>query len=70
MLTSVDEWSGSYALKMPHFCTISVEDRIHSRQRIESMMRENFDSHVLVHRDVRRRNIDKYLAGKGISGLV
>ena len=28
------------------------------------MMREKFDSHVLVHRDVRRRNIDFYLAGK------
>ena len=60
-ITSVDTWSGSTALKMPHFCSISSdEDRAFFKQRIEDMMRDRFHSHGLVHRDVRWRNIGIY----------
>ena len=60
-ITSVDTWSGSTALKMPHFCSISSdEDRAFFKQRIEDMMRDRFHSHGLVHRDVRWRNIGVY----------
>ena len=57
MLTSVDMWSGSFALKMPHFSAIPVDDRDSLKTPILEMMRKTFQDRGFVHLDVRWRNI-------------
>jgi hypothetical protein len=59
-ITSVGTWSGSAALKMPHFCTIPKEARDSFRPLIEKMMQEKFSKPGVVHCDVKWRNIGYY----------
>ena len=63
-ITSVDIWSGSFALKMPHFCSIPVTARDSFRPLIEEMMRNRFLRIGLVHCDVKWRNIGFYMEKK------
>ena len=60
-ITSVGTWSGSTALKMPHFCTIPMEARDSFRPLIENMIQEKFSKAGLVHCDVKWRNIGYYM---------
>ena len=63
IVTTVDFWSGSFALKMPHFCSIPFASRGAFLYLIENMMRKKFFERRLVHCDVKWRNIGFY-AGK------
>jgi hypothetical protein len=57
---SVDMWSGSLALMMPHFATIQEDHRLRYKDDIENLLREKFVAKSLVHTDVRWRNIGCY----------
>eukprot|EP01036_Dinobryon_divergens_P031254 gene31254-40622_t len=63
IVTTVDFWSGSFALKMPHFCSIPFASRGAFLYLIENMMGKKFFERRLVHCDVKWRNIGFY-AGK------
>lgn len=56
-------WSGSYCLMMPHFATISEDEREGFRESIRNCLVSNFQNKNLVHSDVRWSNIGKVLEG-------
>jgi hypothetical protein len=54
-------WSGSFALMMPHFCSVKVEDREMYKESIEKLLKERFHDRSYIHQDVRWRNIGFYI---------
>jgi hypothetical protein len=56
-LTRVEQWSGSYALMMPHFAEIPCERRGEFRGLIEQLLQTRFQNCNLVHPDIAWRNI-------------
>jgi hypothetical protein len=57
----VEEWSGSSALVMPHFCSVQVKDRHTYRESIQTLLITRFAQKGYIHTDVRWRNIGFYL---------
>ena len=58
--TRVEQWSGSYALMMPHFAEIPRARRGEFLESIRALLREKFQNSGLVHPDVVWRNIGFY----------
>lgn len=69
-MTKVEIWSGSYALVMPHFCSIPENRREDYRDEIYQLLVTKFEANELVHQDVRWRNIGVYLKKDGDSVVV
>lgn len=69
-MTKVEIWSGSYALVMPHFCSIPEDQRDTYREDIFQLLIEKFQNNGLVHNDVKWRNIGIYLKKNGESAVV
>ena len=56
----LEMWSGSLALVMPHFCSVTLTDRNMYQESIEALLIERFHSNGYIHQDVRWRNIGFY----------
>lgn len=69
-LIKVEEWSGAYALVMPHFSTILEFEREQYRSKVEETLMVNFFNKNKVHPDVRWRNIGKYINRDGIGEII
>jgi len=69
-MTKVEIWSGSYALVMPHFCSVPEDERRTYFSSIEQLLRDKFHAAHLIHNDVRWRNIGTYLNRYGESIVV
>jgi hypothetical protein len=63
--TRADNWSGSWALMMPHFSAIPLELRLSFIDRIRALLVEKFQGKGLVHPDVAWRNIGMYVTPQG-----
>lgn len=70
VMTKVEMWSGSYALIMPHFCSIPEDQREMYRDGIHHLLTKKFQNNSLIHDDVKWRNIGIYLKENGESVLV
>jgi hypothetical protein len=65
-LVHVENWSGSLALRMPHFSSIPTERRDDFREQIHTLLREKFANERYVHEDVRWRNLGIYRGSDGV----
>eukprot|EP01036_Dinobryon_divergens_P032238 gene32238-41783_t len=61
-MTKVEVWGGSNALVMPHMCAIPEEERGEFRDRIHTLLLENFHERGYRHMDVAWRNIGFYVS--------
>lgn len=62
--TRVESWCGTLALLMPHFSTIPEGRRPSFKEPLRRLLFSKFESHQLVHADVRWRNIGSYKSGE------
>lgn len=69
-MVSLDIWSGSQALMMPHFATILESERDQYRDKLIQVLTMKFMNKGKVHRDVRWRNIGKYRQQNGEETVV
>lgn len=69
-MTKVEIWSGSYALMMPHFCSIPEDQRQKYHEDIRRLLIEKFQAKDVIHNDVKWRNIGIYLQENGESTVV
>jgi hypothetical protein len=65
-LVHVEYWSGSLALRMPHFSSIPIERRDEFCDQIQILLWEKFINRGYVHGDVRWRNIGIYRESSGV----
>jgi hypothetical protein len=63
-MVSVDKWSGSLALKMPHSASIGVVDRA-GISSIQDLLDNTFVRRGVIHDDVRWENIGHFIAAPG-----
>lgn len=69
-MTKVEFWSGSYALLMPHFCSIPEGQRNLYRNEIKKVLANKFHKKGLYHDDVKWRNIGCYITNSGKTTIV
>jgi hypothetical protein len=60
-MVKLEQWSGADALVMPHFSTVLVQEREQLRDEVLEVLRDKFAESGKVHKDVRWRNIGKYI---------
>lgn len=63
--TRLDNWSGSWALMMPHFSEIPVLQRHAFLQPISDLLLNTFQNRGYFHADVTWRNVGVYLTADG-----
>lgn len=60
-MVKIEKWSGADALIMPHFSTVLEQEREQYRDEVLDVLRNKFAASSKVHKDVRWRNIGKYI---------
>jgi hypothetical protein len=69
-MVRLEHWSGADALVMPHFSTVLEQEREKYKDKLGAVLTTNFMEKHKVHRDVRWRNIGKYMMKSGEVALV
>jgi len=68
LMVKIELWSGSDALVMPHFAAVLDDEREMYKLQLEFLLNEKFVKKGKVHKDVRWRNIGKYVSlGKDVT---
>ena len=69
-MIKLEHWSGADALVMPHFSTVLENEREQYRDELVDVLTSKFLKNGKVHKDVRWRNIGKYMSKSGSVTLV
>ena len=69
-MVRLEHWSGADALVMPHFSTVLEHEREQYKEKLAAVLTTNFMEKQKVHKDVRWRNIGKYIKSGEVALVV